>query len=152
MNSLCFPLSGQYSCTFVSSSQDTAPLIAEMESMNWQARSGYHALRRNAIWYEFFCDPVRVPVEVTIGSPEEDLRRPFTRVLRIPVTSIGESFYFWPLDVAALDPDKSFLLPRGEYWLYAFAFNAGQALDETSIPSDYRSRHEYHRFVFERSK
>jgi hypothetical protein len=153
VNSLsAFPVSGQYSCTFLSSAQDTSPLIAEMESMNWRARSGFHPLRANAVWYEFFCDPVLVPIEVFIGSPEEDFKRPFSRVLRIPVTSREERFYFWPLDVGSLDSKKSFLLPEGEYWLYAFAFNPAQGLDEISIPLDYRSRYEHHRFVFERSK
>ena len=122
-----------------------------METMNWQARSGFHALRKNAIWYEFFCDPVRMPVEVFVGSPGEDFGRPFTRVLRIPITSHEERFHFWPLDMTSFDPTLSFLLPKGEYWLYAFAFNAAQGLDETSIPSDYRSRYEHHRFVFERT-
>jgi len=146
-----FPVSGQYSCTFLSNAQDVTPLIAEMEGMNWQARSGFHPLRNNAIWYEFFCDPVLLPIEVFIGSPEEDLKRHFTRVLRIPVTSQDECFYFWPLDMISLDPNLSFVLPKGKYWLYAFAFNTGQGLDDTSIPPDYRSHYEHHRFVFDHS-
>jgi hypothetical protein len=118
-----------------------------MEEVRWQARAGFLSVAGRALWYEFFCDAVSMPIEVFLGRPSRLESTNFTRVLRVPFECDGAPIYFSTVDADDLRSDRSFRIPSGRYNLFAIAVNPGVALETVDVPADF-IRFEHHLFYF----